>query len=371
VPAFKNRTVFEMARGLKGFLNLDVGLTRGPIPNFERMLKRAQSQIKKQNRQLTETNRQFAQAREQLSERDRELDQAQERISEKGRQLELAQKRLSEKKQQLAERDRQLATLQSNIDLVKNELYDSELYFDIEKLLDRIPVDLGGGSSLSKAYLLAWLIRRYNLKQTADIGVYRGRSLFPQALAHHRFTGGVVYGVDPWSASEAKEEDIYPEDKKSKEAINRFIDQTDWQAIYQEVESMKNELHYEKNCILLRQPSANAAVYFENKDIFFDMIHVDGNHDTEKVMEDIRMYLPRLKEGGFIVLDDISFKSVQPAYNELNSKMTLIFERVDQNHANDYAVFRNNPLSPSTKFNRRLWVQDFWQSPWAVTQSMD
>jgi hypothetical protein len=33
VPVFKNRTVFEIARGVTAFLNIDIGLTRGGAPN--------------------------------------------------------------------------------------------------------------------------------------------------------------------------------------------------------------------------------------------------------------------------------------------------------------------------------------------------
>ena len=35
MPQYRNRTVFEISRGLKAFLNLNAGLTRGPIPDPE------------------------------------------------------------------------------------------------------------------------------------------------------------------------------------------------------------------------------------------------------------------------------------------------------------------------------------------------
>lgn len=210
------------------------------------------------------------------------------------------------------------------------------LHSEVARILDRIPIDFGGGCSQSKAYLMAWLIRRYGMQITVDIGVYRGRSLFPQALAHKRFAGGVVYGVDPWSASEAREDDN-PEKKK---AIDRFVNRTDFEAIYQNVDSLNHDLGYENHCVLLRQTSASAASYFEQENLFFDMVHIDGNHDTAKVMEDVDLYLLRLNGNGFIVMDDVSWSSVRPAYEALRSKTSLVFERVDK--ANDYAVFWNN-----------------------------
>lgn len=325
MPVLKNSTILQLAKNLRAFLNLEVGLTHARVQDYERVLE---------------------QTRRGSTEREQQLEQNRRSLREKDRQL-------KEMRGRLAVKNQQIAALQASVALeLKNGQYDSELYSEVAAVLDLIPADFGGGCSLSKAYMLAWLIRRYDLRETVDIGVYRGRSLFPQALAHRRFTGGVVYGVDPWSASEAKEWDINHEDK---EGINRFIEQTDWQAIYQEVEAINNQFHYEKHCVLLRQASADAATYFENNTIFFDMIHVDGNHDTGKVTKDIELYVPRLRESGFIVLDDISWESVRPAYDILNTKMTLVFERVDHNRMNDYAVFWNDTPLSDTKYNHRLW----------------
>jgi predicted O-methyltransferase YrrM len=123
---------------------------------------------------------------------------------------------------------------------------------------------------------------------------------------------------------------------------------------------MKNDLHYEKHCLLLRETSADAAAYFQVNDIFFDMVHVDANHDTEKVVADISLYLPRLRDGGFLILDDVSFKSVRPAYDKLSAKTTLVFERIDHDRANDYAIFRKNTPSPDARYDRRVWIRNFW-----------
>jgi hypothetical protein len=57
-------------------------------------------------------------------------------------------------------------------------------------------------------------------------------------------------------------------------------------------------------------------------------------------MEDVDAYLPLLKRGGFVVLDDISWDSVRPAYTAVSRKMTHLFERVDGR--NDYAVFADD-----------------------------
>jgi SAM-dependent methyltransferase len=57
VPTLKNRTVFEVARGLKAFLNLEVGLTRGPLPDPGRRdpgrgLEQARKSVKEKDRRI-------------------------------------------------------------------------------------------------------------------------------------------------------------------------------------------------------------------------------------------------------------------------------------------------------------------------------
>jgi hypothetical protein len=213
-------------------------------------------------------------------------------------------------------------------------------------LLQEIPIDFGGGCSVSKAYVMAYLIRRFGMQATLDIGVYRGRSLMPQALAHKLFTGGTAFGVDPWSTELAKEKD----NVKLKEKIDQFLDATDFEAIYQDVDRMRKAKGFENNCQLVRKTSLEAASYFAGENIKFDLIHIDGNHDTAPVLQDVALYLPLLKPEGFIVMDDVSWESVKPAYDQVASRLTRVFQRVDA--GNDYAVFWN-----TTAGSNRGWLK--------------
>lgn len=210
----------------------------------------------------------------------------------------------------------------------------NELRRDIERILEAIPIDFGGGCSASKAHVLAYLIRRFNLQKTIDIGVYRGRSLFPQALAHAAFTGGTVYGVDPWSRDHATEND----NPRLSDAITRFVAATDYDSVYAGVCTTRESLGYEKHCLLVRDTSARAAASFRERGLTFGLIHIDGNHDTETVVHDVETYTPLLEPGGFLVLDDVSWDSVKPAYERARRSMRRLFQRIDA--SNDYAVFQ-------------------------------
>ncbi len=50
MPVFRNRTVFEIARGLRAFLNLEAGVTRSPLPKPEPLRPRLQKPRPQKNR---------------------------------------------------------------------------------------------------------------------------------------------------------------------------------------------------------------------------------------------------------------------------------------------------------------------------------
>jgi predicted O-methyltransferase YrrM len=208
-----------------------------------------------------------------------------------------------------------------------------QLREQIARFLDAIPIDAGGGCSASKAYLMASLIRELRATTSLDIGVYRGRSLLPQALAHRRFTGGIVYGVDPWSKDEAREED----NAALKPAIDRFVETTDFDAVYRDVERLLQLAAVAGHCQLMRMTSAAAAAEFRARGTTFGLIHIDGNHDTAVVVQDVRDFEPMLEPNGILIMDDVSWDSVRPACEIVASTMPKLFQRVDA--MNDYAVF--------------------------------
>ena len=72
------------------------------------------------------------------------------------------------------------------------------------------------------------MIVKNNMKCTLEIGVYRGRSLVPQALAHKR-TGGLAIGIDPFRRSSAKELESPAEHAAE---IDNWLESTDFDAVY-------------------------------------------------------------------------------------------------------------------------------------------
>jgi glycosyltransferase involved in cell wall biosynthesis len=108
MPILKHRASFEIARRLKAFLRLDVGLTRGEVPDTEQaqtqQLNQARNQIKRQTEQLEEL-------RERLSSRN-----AQVVMLQQTREQQFAG--LQAKNQQIIRKDKQIARLQAKLEVV-------------------------------------------------------------------------------------------------------------------------------------------------------------------------------------------------------------------------------------------------------------
>ncbi len=189
------------------------------------------------------------------------------------------------------------------------------------ELNNQIPGDFGGGSPLEKTFLMADLVNHLKLKCFVEIGVYRGKSFFPVAQSIMQ-NGGRSYGIDPYSPVCAKEKDV---DENLRQKIDAFVEQIDWNALYDSVIKFGENNGFGESTKIIRSPSREAASYFKRYEIVPDMLHIDGNHDTECVRADHEDYFPLLKEGSIIVFDDINWPSVRPVYEHVKTKCREVF----------------------------------------------
>jgi predicted O-methyltransferase YrrM len=72
-------------------------------------------------------------------------------------------------------------------------------------------------------------------------------------------------------------------------------------------------------CQIMRMTSERASFFFENASI--DILHIDGN--PRETLNDVKMYLPKVKPGGYIWLNNAQGASIQPALQYLAEHCTL------------------------------------------------
>lgn len=194
----------------------------------------------------------------------------------------------------------------------------------VEALIKRIRSEAvtpkGGGCSPRKQRILACLIVTRDLKRSVEIGVFAGDSLFPQAAAMQR-TGGVAIGVDPWSASEAEQKDNL--DRILPQLGPGWAERMDWDGVYHDVAERIERYGLAAHCRLMRMPSQRASAEVEGP---LDLVHIDGNHDYVRCADDLACWLPKLRAGGLLVLDDTAWETIYPQYMELKARMRLVHE---------------------------------------------
>ena len=210
---------------------------------------------------------------------------------------------------------------------------DQQLVTEVVRVNQNINIDFGGGCSIEKALVMSYLIKEFSIKTSVDIGVYRGRSFFPQAVAHKLYSKGKVYGIDPYSAVAAVQNDR----TDIQNQLKKFVAETDFEQLFLDVIEKINTESMVDFSEIIRKKSSEAKEWFLENGIKIGLVHIDGNHDTAFVMEDVLNYLPLLDEKAFIVLDDISWSSVKPAMEYLNKHANYVGKLV--NKMNDFALF--------------------------------
>ena len=63
------------------------------------------------------------------------------------------------------------------------------------------------------------------------------------------------------------------------------------------------------NVNTMQLPGQFAADKFEDESV--DLVFIDGAHDTDSVIRDIEVWLPKVKKGGVLCGDDIGWDSVE------------------------------------------------------------
>jgi hypothetical protein len=119
--------------------------------------------------------------------------------------------------------------------------------------------------------------------QYLEIGARVGENIIDMAKSYCQNPDSKIHCVDPWM-----DYDEYPE-YKGQQDVTFDIFKT-------------NTSPYSNKIVVHRGFSDDIVPTFEND--FFDMVYIDGNHETEYVYRDGLMALQKTKKGGYIIFDD-------------------------------------------------------------------
>lgn len=144
-----------------------------------------------------------------------------------------------------------------------------------------------------------------------EIGVSDGGNAIHIANSYCKHPDSKIYCVDPWM-----DYDEYPEYKG--------LQEQGWRTFNKNIQKSGSLSKF----IVKRGLSGDIVPTFDNE--FFDLIFVDGNHETEYVYVDGKMAFDKVKSGGHIVFDDYhpewpqTMKGIDMFLDEYSSKIKVL-----------------------------------------------
>lgn len=197
----------------------------------------------------------------------------------------------------------------------------------VEKTLE-IQAKLPGWCTQQKAEAMMELIHEARPQICVEVGVFGGSSLFPCAKALAHLGQGHLYGIDPWE----NEACLVGYQKDDPNYL--WWKAVDLEKIYRDLQSVLHKHKLDAHCTLVRKEAREALKQF--KDGSIDILHIDGNHTEQNAYDDARLYLPKVKSGGYIWFDDINWSTTRKAVAYLAKHCDLDIER----STNAYALFK-------------------------------
>lgn len=181
-----------------------------------------------------------------------------------------------------------------------------------------------GWTSVERGLEMAQLILEHRPKVVVEIGTFGGKATVPMALALRHAGSGKLYTIDPWHTTPCIEGD--------NEANNEWWKTVDLDEIHEGVMKMIWRLGLEQICIVIRARSQDVPELFPS----ICAVSVDGNHSEIASCRDVNNYLPRLKQGGLLYLDDSDWESTQKC-QEIIMQSCEVLVSGDNGH---YKIFR-------------------------------
>jgi hypothetical protein len=191
--------------------------------------------------------------------------------------------------------------------------------------------NIPGWCTEEKALFLMDFIKNNKCKYCVEIGVFSGKSLFPIAKTLKYKKSGIVFGIDAWDTASALNGMHFGS------AEYLWWSQIDFSHFNQVATELiaKNKLN--SYCKLVKNTSQQALALFEDNSI--DFLHIDGNHTEQSVFEDVKAYFPKVKDDGYILLNDPNWITSRQALVYLLERTELVSSFVP---AANYYVFRKN-----------------------------
>lgn len=201
----------------------------------------------------------------------------------------------------------------------------SDLLDPIREQITKEHEALYGWTSLGRCLEMAQLVLEHRPNIVVELGTFGGRVTMPIAIALRHAGCGKIYTIDPWKIQPCLE-------GENDEANNKWWSGLDLDEIHEKVIEWIWRLGLEQIVIPIRARSQDVPELFPS--ISFAVI--DGNHSEEVSCRDVNNYVPRVKSGGLVFMDDTDWGSTQKCQQIILESCDMIKEG-ENGH---YKIFR-------------------------------
>ena len=154
-----------------------------------------------------------------------------------------------------------------------------------------------------------------------EVGVWKGGSTLHMAKAIQAAgLDSVIIAVDTWLGSW--------EHWEHQQWFDDLLIQNGYPSLFYTFLTNVLEANVADIVVPLPLDSANACILLKHKKITANMIHIDGGHDYNAVMNDLRGWWPVLAPGGTLVIDDYDpagkvWPSVKAAVDDFRTEIAF------------------------------------------------
>jgi hypothetical protein len=171
--------------------------------------------------------------------------------------------------------------------------YDKE----IDEFVEQIGRQVGGWCNADKMEFLMRAIVSKKMTTIYEVGVWEGKSALPMARALQLQGTGMLYPIDSYCIEDATAHgEDYEEQFCSLQKYKDFKDHITRLGLGKHVYQMPPTSSL-KASFVLQHPA--------------DLLHIDGNHSQWSSIEDLIYWIPKLKIGGILILDDTGRETTQ------------------------------------------------------------
>lgn len=194
----------------------------------------------------------------------------------------------------------------------------------VEAMVDLTLPVLPGWCTPEKGKRMAALATGASL--CVELGVFGGRGLVALALPLREQGFGRADGIDPYTAAASLEGTNDP-------ANDEWWGNLDYESIARIAQSAIDDAGLHGCVRIIRTLSREAVRSYEDGSV--DVLHQDSNHSEDVSCEEVALWTPKIRSGGYWIFDDTDWASTQRAQREL---VTTGFELLEDHRT--WKVYR-------------------------------